>query len=413
MFRWIAENYRTFLWAFALALAVWVAAVTAADPDETRTLRASIPIEVIGLDPGMVIRGEVPAALKLTLRAPHSIWNILDADPQSARAILDLSGLSAGAHTLDVQIQINARPVQIIAASPRSVTLTLEALTSKSVTLDAELVGEVAIGYQAGSLDVAPQEVILSGAQSQVEKVARARIAVNIGGAREDIDKTLPIELLDENGAPVSAVSVSPEAVHVQLPISQQGGYRDVAVKVNASGRVASGYRMTDISVFPPVVTVYSEDPQLVNNLPGIIETQVLDLQNAQDNITTRLTLNLPAGVSVIGDQAVLIQVGISPIESSITLSGEQVEVTGLNAGLTAQVSPAAVDVIVSGPVPVLEALARQDVRITVDLSGLGAGVYQIAPQVEALIANVKVESVLPNAIEVVITPSVTPTPQK
>jgi len=413
MFRWIAENYRTFLWALALAIAVWIAAVTSADPDETRPLRAAIPIEIIGQDPGMVIRGEIPANLKLTLRAPRSIWDALDADPQSARAILDLSGLSAGAHTLDVQIQINARPAQIIAASPRSVTLTLEALASKNIALETTLVGEVAIGYQAGSLNAALQEVLLSGAQSQVEKVSHARIAVNIEGAREDVDKTLPIELLDENGAPVSAVKVSPETVRVQLPISQQGGYRDVAVKVNTSGRVASGYRMTDISVFPPVVTVYSEDPQLVNNLPGVIETQVLDLNNAQDNINTRLTLNLPEGISIIGDPVVLIQVGVSPIESSVTLSGEKVEVTGLSAGLTAQVSPVIVDVIVSGPLPVLDILARQDIRITVDLSGLSAGVYQIAPQVETLIANIKVESVLPNAVEVVITPSVTSTPQK
>ena len=36
MIRWLATNLRTFLWALIMALAVWVAAVSAADPDEGR-----------------------------------------------------------------------------------------------------------------------------------------------------------------------------------------------------------------------------------------------------------------------------------------------------------------------------------------------------------------------------------------
>jgi YbbR domain-containing protein len=145
------------------------------------------------------------------------------------------------------------------------------------------------------------------------------------------------------------------------------------------------------------------------------LETQVLDLRNAQEDIDTRVSLNLPEGVSIIGEQAVLIQVGVSPIESSVTLAGEKVEIVGLDPALTAQVSPVTVDVIVSGPLPVLDTLARQDVRVTVDLTGLAVGVHQVVPKVEALISDVIVESILPNTIEVVITqigaPAVTPTP--
>src|SRR5690606_11621425 len=105
-------------------------------------------------------------------------------------------------------------------------------------------------------------------------------------------------------------VTVSPESLHIFLPVVQQGGYRDVAVKVVTFGRVASGYRLTDLSVFPPVVTVFSTDPQFVSTLPGVVETEPLDLQNAQNDITIRLALNLPEGISVIGEQTVLVQAG-------------------------------------------------------------------------------------------------------
>jgi YbbR domain-containing protein len=188
-----------------------------------------------------------------------------------------------------------------------------------------------------------------------------------------------------------------------------------VAVKVIMAGRVASGYRLTDISVFPPVVTVYAANPDLVNNLPGVVETAPLDLQNAKEDINTRLTLNLPEGVTIVGDQTVLIQTGVSAIESSITLASQNVEITGLGKGLTAIVSPPTVDVIVSGPLPLLDTITYQDVRITVDLTGLETGTHQVIPKIEVLIADVIVQSILPNTIEVVISPegipSITPTP--
>jgi len=64
MFRWISQNYRTFLWALALSIAVWVAAVTSADPDETRTLSPAVPIQIIGQDPSLVINTEIPKTVE-------------------------------------------------------------------------------------------------------------------------------------------------------------------------------------------------------------------------------------------------------------------------------------------------------------------------------------------------------------
>ena len=410
MFRWISENYRTFLWALALAIAVWVAAVTSADPDETRTLPSPVPIQITGQDPGLVINSGIPTVVEMTLRAPRSVWDLIEADPQIVQAILDLSGLSSGEHSLDLKIQINARPVQIVSVAPRAVTFTLESLSTKTLSVDLNLSGEAAIGYQVGEASLEPAEIVIAGAQPQVQQVARARVAVNVSSIREDFDQILPVEILDEKGQKVDGVSVSPEFIHIILPVSQQGGYRDVAVKVIVAGRVASGYRLTDISVFPPIVTVFATDPQLVNVLPGVVETQPLSLQNVQEDINIRLALNLPVGISIVGEQTVLIQAGVSPIESSVTLASEKVDIIGLNTGLTAQVSPTTVDVILSGPLPLLDTLTRQGVRVTVDLTGLGVGIHQVVPKVEVLISDIVVESILPNTIEVVITPIGTPT---
>jgi YbbR domain-containing protein len=163
--------------------------------------------------------------------------------------------------------------------------------------------------------------------------------------------------------------------------------------------------------VFPPVVTVFADDPTIVNALPGVVETQPLDLQDAQEDISTRLSLNLPADITMVGPQTVQVQVSISPIQTSLTLLNQPINVLGLAEGLSAETFPQTVDVIVSGPLPVLDVLTSQDITITVDVSNLGIGTHQIKPDVDILNSNVLVESILPETVEVVLSVQGTPTP--
>ena len=411
MIRWLATNLRTFLWAFIMALAVWVAAVSAADPDEVRVYPNPIPVEIIGQDPSLVIVGDVPDQVELTLRAPSSVWERLLNEENAIKAILDLSGLSEGEHTLEIQIQISTRPVRLISKTPRTATVNLEPLATRPLPIELVTTGEPAIGYQAGEPQITPEDVIISGPKSQVDRVKQVRVSLSLAGLRESIDNTLTVQPIDENNQIVAGLGLNPAEVSVTLPVSQQGGYRDLAVKVVVSGQVASGYRLANISVFPPVVTVFSGDPALVNSLPGVLETQPLDLENANDEITTRLAINLPEGVSLVGEQTVLVRVNVTPIQSSLTLSNKAIEVEGLSAGLFVQVAPDNVDVILSGPLPLLDTLSPQDVRVVIDVTELGTGTHQLTPRVEVLISDIVVESILPGTVEVVLsrTPINTP----
>ena len=184
-----------------------------------------------------------------------------------------------------------------------------------------------------------------------------------------------------------------------------------MAVKVVVEGQQAPGYRIENISVFPPVVTLSSDDPSLVNELLGVVETQPLDLQDRNDDISTRLSLNLPENVTLVGAQTVQVTVRISPIQTSVTLLNQPINVIGLSEGLTAQVFPQGVDVIISGPVPVLDVLTSQDVTVSVDVTGLGVGIYQLNPVAVPSVENVSVESILPEPVEVVIAVPTTPSP--
>ncbi len=110
--RKLSKNFPTFLTALVLAIAVWIIAVTASDPTEDRLYPFTIPVEVIGQNAGLVITSDIALQHLFKLSAPQSVWDILNNQQASVRAIVDLSGLEAGTHVVEVQIQISVTPVQ-------------------------------------------------------------------------------------------------------------------------------------------------------------------------------------------------------------------------------------------------------------------------------------------------------------
>lgn len=409
--RLFAKNLRTFLLALVLGVSVWVSAVSGADPNEVRTFPRPIPIEVIGQDPSLVLTSEIPSSIEVALRAPHSVWETLTNREDAVQAVLDLSGLSAGEHTQEIQIAVAIRPYQLVLANPSAVPVVLEMLSQQTFPLSLSLSGQPAAGYQVGEATMEQSEVTISGPESLVRRATRTRVPVSLDSVRESIEELIPIQILDAQNEVLQGLTINPEAVRVNIPISQQGGFRDVAVKVIVQGQQAAGYRIENISVFPPVITVFASDPELVNELPGVVETQPLNLEDRKEDISTRLSLNLPENITVVGAQTVQVQVSISPIQTSLTLLNQPINVNGLEEGLAAEVFPETVDVILSGPLPVLDALTSDDITVSVDASGLAIGSYQLKPEVKTLVDNVLVESILPETVEVVIAIPNTPTP--
>lgn len=406
--RWLAKNIGTLLIAFLLAVIVWISAVVASDPNEEHILARSVPIEIIGQDPGLQIMSDVPRNVTLVLRAPSSVWTQLNNDHTSVRAWVDLSTLGPGVHDIPVQVQITPRLVRLIRQDPETLSITLDPIISQVFPVNLIVQGEPPIGYQAQSPILDPSEVTVTGPESLVSLVDEARIRVDISNATQTIltDET-PL-LLDAEGRIVGGLTVSPESVTVTQPITLLGGYRYVIVRPVSVGQVANGYRLTNIFVSPVGKIVFSSDPELVNNLPGYVETQPIDLTGKEDDFETLVELNLPPGISVIGDPKVLVQVSIAAIESSLAIT-LPVEVIGLAPGLGAIAAPAMVDVILTGPVPVLNALGPGDVRVVVDLTGYDVGTYQLIPMVNILPEQVAKVSMLPATVEVTIT--IAPTP--
>jgi YbbR domain-containing protein len=409
--RWFISNLSTFLLAIVLAVVVWISAVTAANPnvDQTRP----VPLEILGLDLDMLVVGSVPNQVRVSLEAPSSVMDSMSASDNAVQAWVTVSGLEPGTHDLEVQVQVNEsfRPVRVGDVIPDIVSITLEPLLTRTYPVELEVTGEPAVGYQKGIPRYEPTSVIISGAASLVSQVEEVQASLDISGAIETVERDVTLQAVDQNGELVTGVNLTPLEVSVTQPIFLQGGYQNVIVRVVTVGQPANGYKLTNITVAPLNLIVFSSDPQLVNDLPGYVETEEVDLSGAEDDFDTYVAINLPEGVSVVGDQFVLVRVSIAAIEGSLTMS-LPVTPVGLLPIHAALVSPETVDVILSGPVPILDMLTPDDVRVVVDVSDLELGIYQLEPQVDILPDRIEVEAILPStvAVEIIIAPTPTPT---
>ncbi len=408
--RWLGRNLGTLLLAFVLAVVVWVSAVITNDPNEQHIYPLGIPIEVVGQDASLLQINKTIAQVQLTIEAPRSIWTQLNNRPETLRAWIDLSGLGPGEYTLQVKTQVKLTPSRVLLVDPAEVTVILEPIATRAFPVELHVSGEPALGYTRGTASISPEGVSVSGPASLVSQVVKMVATMDIAGSSGTVERSIDLQPVDASGNQVNGLTITPRSVAVTMPINLLGGYRNMVVKVVTDGQVANGFRLTSISVLPPTVTIFSGDPQQVNKLPGYVETQPISLNDLRANGEMRAELNLPSGVSLVGEQSVLVEIGVEAMEGSLTIS-LPLEVRGLPPELEASVSPPNVDVLLSGPLPILLNLSTASLRVVVNMNGMGEGVYQVVPEVDLLPGEVQVESILPESVSVTIVLAPTPTP--
>ncbi len=404
--------FPAFLTALILAITVWIIAVTASDPAENRTYPRNVPIEIVGQDTNLVMTSDLPSNVAIVLNTPQTVWEKIINTQSPVRAVLDLSGLQPGTHMVDLQIQVSVRPVKVISYSPRTISVTLESLSSKVIPLSLDIRGEPAIGYQVEEPVVDVKQITVTGPVSQVDRVAEIRATLDINLAYEDISRMINVVALDKNEIVINDVTLTPDRVDLLLEINQRYGYRNVIVSVNIVGQVAEGYRLTNISVIPLAVTVYSSNPQIVNDLPGYVQTMPLNLEGLKDDVDISLLLDLPEGVLVVGDnRTVLVRVSVAAVQSSMPIANIPIEIIGLPATLKAVLAPEMITILISGPLPVLDGIKAEDIRVVLDLTDYEVGTYQLEPVVELLSEEITVDSIQPGLIDIEVIIAPTPTP--
>ena len=410
MGRNVWRNLGTLVLSLLLAGLVWVVAITEEDPIEEKTFTQTVPVNIINLPADLILTSPTQAETLITVRAPRSVLENLSSNQIHVSA--DVAGMSAGLRDVPLTWSADTLATEVTELNPASVRLTLETRIVRDLPIHLDLSGEPAAGYESSLANMSTATVTVTGPASIVNQVSEVLASVAIANLKRDFNSDVALRAVDATGTPLE-VNLAPLSTRVLVPITQKLGFRDVAVRVLISGTVAPGYRITNITVAPPIITVSSADPNKVSDLPGYIDTLPVNVDGETDDISGLVVLNLPEGVTVLGNSRVQVQVNIAAIESTLTIR-QPVDIAGLGAGLFAIVSPTTLTITLAGPLPVLDDLQLTDVRVVLDVATLAPGIYQLTPQIFITSSRLQIQSWLPEVVTVTIsinnTPTATPT---
>lgn len=407
--RWrrFMEQVNTLGLALVVALIFWLIAINQENPIVIGVYSERLPVTVRNIPEGLLpVQDLSKETVQVTLQAPRSSWDSLS--PSDFTVYLNLAGLTPGVHDVQVTVDGLDPRVSIVDVQRQVLRVQLDQVITKEVPVRVEIMDTTAFGYDWQQPIVDPISVTVSGPESQVNQVTMAKAEVFLRSAKSQVERNQAVTPQNAQGQPVTRVDVIPAMAHVVVPVEQWPGRKEVAVRVNLIGQPAPGYRLSTVRVNPATVVLLGATDVLAQ-VPGFVETEPVALEGATGDIQRRLQLLIPQTVTVLEGNTVDVVAGIAAIEGGATVRHPPL-LQNLAAGLEAAVALETVDVILSGSLPLLESLGPDDIFVILDLSGLLPGNHIVTPRV--VVPNgIRVQSVLPQSVEVVITVAETPTP--
>ena len=266
---------------------------------------------------------------------------------------------------------------------PESLTLTFETMDSRSIPVNAQLTGESADDYWYNITRTNPSLLTISGAASVVRSIVSAYVYPDVTGLQSSTVTALPYVLLDASGEEVSqtmlnrstsSISVSVDAYPTrELPVSTE-------ISNVVTGQPAQGYVVQSVSIQPESITVAAERDLLESLSELVIEP--VSAEGASQSFSARASVSALSDFKYISNEQVYVNVTIGEESSSGWVENVDVSFTGLGEGLNVSYTP--LRIYITGPKSAVAQAQAEGVAVNVDLSGLGAGSYQITPTFDA-----------------------------
>jgi len=382
--------------------ALWLVVTFQENPEKFEVIPA-VPIEVQGSPQGMVIQRETDS-VDLEVSAPSDVWPQLRAD--RFRVTVDASKVTPGVNSYPVTVVSLDPRARVENWAPQTISLRVEPLLTKKVPVQVVVKGTVPFSYNAGTAQVTPSEVTISGPQSSVGQVVSAVVDVNLEGATKNVDQTITPAPETASGVAVERVQIDPQQVVVSVPIEQQLAYKTLPVQLTLTGHVAVGYQINGAIVDPVAVTLVG-DPKTLNQLE-FITTQPVNIDGATGDREVQVNLALPGTVALYQAQTVVAHVFVSAMQGTATIPVKP-KIVNDAKGVSYAITPGTINVTLTGPIPAISGLGPNDVSATIDVKGLTNGT-QTLPVTVTVPPAVTQSGVQPNTVSVNAKPPATPT---
>ena len=302
----IFHNWGLKFISLVFATCLWFFVTNYQDPETVLTVN-NVPVKLLHTD-SVTQEGKVCTVLNdsdtipvVTVTAPRSVVDSLGAENIVATA--DVEDIAAD-NTVPIVLTTNkySDSITSIVGSTKRVALSIEDLEQASFTIEAALIGNVAEGYEIGSISLEQNQVRVKGPASEVKRVNRAGVTVDVSGVESSISTNAEIHLYDEDGVDLDIdknLELNIDKVMVNVEVLPK---KEVPIKIAVSGTPAEGYRLTgETTVEPGRVTVTGKRAALEKVTEISIPSAELNVTGRTKSLTKTFNIAnyLPDGVQL------------------------------------------------------------------------------------------------------------------
>lgn len=200
------------------AIALWVYIIAEVDPVTEKTLR-NIPIQIVNQSilegRGLVVQETGLLRANVTVSGKRS--NIRKVDEEKISAKIDAADLHEGSNILKIDTDV-PQTVSVVSTDPSSLEFKVERWVLEEKEIRVFLSDDSQLEPEDGILELAPDEVTVSGAESAVARVAYIQVKLEADQLTEEL-QTFELQAvpMDKNDKRVKTVDLSTDTIKVNV----------------------------------------------------------------------------------------------------------------------------------------------------------------------------------------------------
>ena len=317
---------------------IWVVVTNTNDPESTQVYK-NVPITIKNQDTitnanktFTVVDGVDKINVYVTAR--KSVRSSLAADSFIVKADMENYNEALGTVPLEISCEDGRIRQEDIRMLPSSLKISMEDKVEQNFGMAVVTTGKPDKGYEVGKTTIVTGDTIrIAGPESLINIIGKVTISVDVTNMSMGSTDFYPIRIEDKNGATLTDGQMSNLELKNSDGVSLQNNsaevrtelwkvYTDIPLKVEVTGEVAPGYKVSAVTLAPQTINLVAEE-NAIEELGGIIQLKdpvnVEGMTETQDfTVDLNDTLNQYDDIRLESDisSAITVHVGIDEVGS-------------------------------------------------------------------------------------------------
>ena len=263
-----------------------------------------------------------------------------------------------------------------VTSKPSIVRISIEDLQRKEFTMTTKITGTPSDGYSVGEVKLDKNTVTVTGPVSVIGQISKVGVEIDVDGMDGNVTGKAELKYFDANGNAfiISDSRVTKSFDTVNYSIVMLNG-RTLALNFEVGGEAAEGYIFSGAESSTKSIR---GQPEVLEGLDAVtIPATALSVEGATSDVIVDVDVKnfLPENVSAVGDTNIKVTLKVEALDKkSVTLTIGDLEIKGSRTGVSTNIIPERITVVVSGLSANLETVSNSDIKATLDVSKMSAG---------------------------------------